>query len=200
MRARLLQDTRGATIVEFGIIAPVLSLLLVGALDIAHTLYMKAALEGAVQKAARDSALESGIARNSDGAIDAKIEKQVHELNKVATFKATRRFYRTFSDAAAARAETFTDTNGDRICNNDEPYLDVNNNNRWDKDGGDEGQGGAKDRVLYTVSIEYPRMTPLAGWIGFSPIVKQQASAVLANQPYADQARYDPPTWRNCTP
>jgi Flp pilus assembly pilin Flp len=197
---RLASDRSGVTVVEFGIVAPVMGLLLVGGLDMAHTLYMRAALEGAVQKTGRDSALESGTQRNVDGALDAKVEKQVHELDRAATFKATRRYYRTFSDAAAAREEAFTDSNGNHTCDASEPYLDTNSNLHWDKDGGDDGQGGAKDRVLYTVEISYPRLLPVVGWLGFSPTVEMKATTVLENQPYSDQATYGTPQWRNCAP
>ena len=199
-RPSLARDRRGVTIVEFGIVAPVLALLLVGGLDMAHTLYMQAALEGAVQKTARDSALESGVDPVTEAALDQRVADQVHQLNKNATFAAKRRYYRTFSDANAAKEETYTDTNGNHTCDNGEPYQDINDNKHWDRDGGDEGQGGAKDRVLYTVSISYPRMLPLATWLGFSPTVDMKATTVLENQPYAEQGKYAPPTWRNCTP
>src|SRR3546814_3699813 len=53
-------DASGNTIVEFAFVGPVLVLLLMGTLDVGHTLYMQAVLQGVMQKAARDSALESG--------------------------------------------------------------------------------------------------------------------------------------------
>jgi Flp pilus assembly protein TadG len=199
-RPPLARDERGVTVVEFGIVAPVLALLLVGGLDMAHSLYMQAALEGAVQKTARDSALESGVAPVTAAALDQKVADQVHQLSNQATFKATRRYYRTFSDAQAAKEETYTDTNGNHTCDGNEPYQDINNNGHWDRDGGDDGQGGAKDRTLYTVEISYPRLLPMATWLGFSPIVNMKATTVLENQPYAEQGKYAPPTWRNCTP
>ena len=199
-RKALARNTSGATVVEFALVAPVLSLLLCGALDMAHTLYMKAALEGAVQKAARDSSLESAAVGNVDGAIDATVREQVHNLHHEATFAASRRYYRTFSDAAAAKEETYTDGNGNHTCDDNEPYLDTNNNNHWDRDGADNGQGGAKDRTLYTVSITYPRLLPLATWIGLPAVVKQQASTILENQPYSEQSKYEPPIWKNCIP
>src|SRR3546814_7855992 len=55
-------DASGNTIVEFAFVGPVLVLLLMGTLDVGHTLYMQAVLQGVMQKAARDSALESGSA------------------------------------------------------------------------------------------------------------------------------------------
>lgn len=195
---QLRSETRGATIIEFAIVAPVMCVLLCGGLDLAHTLYVQAALEGAVQKAARDSALESGVSRNVDGAIDAKVGKQVHELVRTATFEVSRRYYRTFNEAAAAQYEPFTDGNGDHLCNNGEPFHDLNNNKIWDKDGADAGQGGAKDRTVYKVTIEYDRLFPLMTLFGLSKRVHMEATTILANQPFADQAAYTEPKWENC--
>ncbi|MDB5698414.1 MAG: hypothetical protein JWN69_1218, partial [Alphaproteobacteria bacterium] len=46
---RLGADRRAATIVEFGLILPVMALLLMGAFDVGHTLYMTTTMQGAVQ-------------------------------------------------------------------------------------------------------------------------------------------------------
>src|SRR3546814_8105467 len=51
-------DASGNTIVEFAFVGPVLVLLLMGTLDVGHTLYMQAVLQGVMQKAARDSRSE----------------------------------------------------------------------------------------------------------------------------------------------
>lgn len=186
--ARLRDDRRGAAATEFAIVAPVLCLLIVGTFDIGHSLYMRSVLQGIVQKTARDAGLEAGL--GNDKVIDAKVERQVLALANNADVKFSRRFYRTFSDAAAARAEPFTDTNGNGKCDAGEPYEDQNNNNVHDADGADDGQGGAKDSVLYTVSVNYPRMFPLANFIGISDRTKIEAAMILANQPYGDQGNY----------
>lgn len=192
-------DERGAALVEFAIVAPVLSLLLVGGFDVAHILYTRSALQGIVQKTARDSGLESSTATATQTAIDAKVTKQIKALANNATISFSRRYYRTFSDAAAAQAETWTDTNGNGTCNNGEPYTDENNNGVWDADGGDDGQGGAKDKTVYTVNISYPHMFPLWKFIGGSNTVNLSASTVLMNQPYTDQGSYTVTnTIRNC--
>lgn len=192
-------DERGAALVEFAIVAPVLSLLLVGGFDIAHILYTRSALQGIVQKTARDSGLESSTATATQAAIDAKVTRQIKALANNATITFSRRYYRTFSEAAAAQAEPWTDTNGNGTCNNGEPYTDENNNGVWDADGGDDGQGGAKDKTVYTVQISYPHMFPLWKFIGGSNTVKLSASTVLMNQPYTDQGSYTVTTTiRNC--
>lgn len=200
MRLRALgSDEGGASVVEFALVAPVLALLLVGAFDIAHTLYTRAVLQGIVQKTARDATLESSTDTATQAALDEKVKKQVTALANNATFVATRRYYRTFAAAAAAQAETWTDTNHNLTCDGGEPYQDANLNSTWDKDGGNSGQGGAKDRTLYTVTISYPRFWPLWKFIGVSDTTKLTASTVLINQPYSDQGTYGTAVVRYCT-
>lgn len=194
----LARDESGATIVEFAMVAPVLGFVLLGAFDVAHTLYTRAALQGVVQKTARDSTLESGLEAGAQSALDEKVKAQAKALANNATVTITRRFYRTFSDAAAASAETWTDTNSNGSCDAGEPYEDANFNNVWDKDGGNAGQGGAKDATLYTVEVSYPRMFPFYNLVGGSRTTRIAASTVLRNQPYGDQGAYGTPVVRNC--
>lgn len=197
-RASLSADERGSTIIEFAIVAPVICLLLLGGFDTAHSLYMRAVLQGVMQKTARDSALESGTDPVQQAALDAKVRGQVSAIANNATITFTRRYYKTFSKAAAAQAESYTDTNANGRCDNGEPFQDNNNNGVWDKDGGDAGQGGAKDRTLYTVSLSYPRFFPLWKIIGGSNVTKISAATVLENQPYTDQSSYAAPTVGHC--
>ncbi len=192
------RDDAGATRVDFAMVAPVLGFVLLGAFDVAHTLYTRAALQGVVQKTARDSTLESGSESGAQAVLDEKVKAQAKALANNATVTITRRFYRTFSDAAAARAETWTDTNSNGQCDLGEPYEDANANNVWDRDGGNAGQGGAKDATLYTVEVSYPRMFPFYNLIGGSRTTKITASTVLRNQPYGDQGSYGAPQVRNC--
>lgn len=202
MRAStLLPNERGTALTEFGLIFPVFALLLMGSLDIGHTLYMQSVLQGTIQKAARDSSLESGTAATTQTAIDTNIRNAVKNLNRSlldSDITISRRYYKTFSTAAAAQAETWTDTNGNGRCDNGEPYSDANNNNTWDSDGGNSGQGGAKDITVYNVSVTYPHMFPLWKLLGTSSNQTVNATTVLANQPYGAQTQYAAATTRNC--
>jgi Flp pilus assembly protein TadG len=195
--SKLVRDRTGAALVEFAIVAPVLALVMVGAFDVGHTLYVRAVVQGALQKAARDSGLESGLTTNA--ALDAKVASQIKAVTgNSATVTFGRRFYRTFSAAAAARAEPFTDTNGNSECDAGEPFEDQNHNNVRDADGADEGQGGAKDSVLYTVTVSFPRMFPLNEFMALSDTTTVKGSMILANQPYGDQGSYAAPAVRHC--
>ena len=193
------RDQRGATLTEFGLLIPVLALLLVGALDVGHSLYMRTLLDGAIQKAARDSGLENGTVAATQTTIDGRVRTQLRKLGlDDSEITIRRRYYRTFSAASAAQGEPYTDTNGNGACDAGEPYEDRNNNNTRDADGADGGQGGAKDTVVYTVSVDYDRMFPLASFIGVPERMQMSGSTVMNNQPYGDQGSYAAPTVRNC--
>jgi Flp pilus assembly protein TadG len=190
------RDQKGATVVEFAIVAPVKGMQLLGAIDIGHTLYMRSVLQGIVQKVARDSTLESGLAVDQQTILDNRVRAQVRALANNSTITFSRYYYRSFSNAAASQFEPWTDTDHNGTCNAGEPYQDNNNNSTWDATGGNSGSGGAKDAVLYTVTVSYPRFFPIYNFIGGSHTTTISGSTVLRNQPYGDQAV---PTVRNCT-
>lgn len=190
---RLTADRSGVTLVEFAIVGPVLILMIMGLFDIAHTQYTSSVLHGAVQKAGRDLTLESANSRQSD--IDARVREQ---LDTIMPSGATVEFVKLshFDFADIGEPEEFTDVNGDGACNASEPYIDANDNNKWDADRGQSGIGGARDAVLYTAIVTYPRMFPLYGLAGLPSNVRLEASTVLRNQPFDEQNKND--TQRNC--
>lgn len=195
----LARDRRGVSAVEFGFIAPTFCMVLLGIFDFGHTLYMRGALQGVLQKTARDATLESNTTAGQQAILDDRVKSHVKALANNSTIDIKRRYYRTFSQAAAARAEDWTDTNTNGRCDAGEPYMDANNNNVWDSDGGDSGQGGARDATVVTVTVTYPRMFPLLKLFGDNTAnAKIVATTVLKNQPYSDQGSYAAPTRRNC--
>jgi Flp pilus assembly protein TadG len=204
--ARFTQNQRGIAATEFALILPVFAMLLLGGFDLSHTIYMRAVMQGELQKAARDGTLETGAATSQQAIIDSKVRSAIRNLNTSLTdsdIVITRRTYKTFSTAAAAQAESFTDSvsgsNANGRCDGGEPYVDTNNNSVWDSDGGDAGQGGARDVTILKVTTSYPHMFPLWKMLGSSGTVKIEAQTVLANQPYGAQSQYGTPTVRNCS-
>lgn len=178
----LRRDRRGATLVEFAIVCPVMLLLMMGLGDMLYQIYAQAVLNGAVQKAARDSGIEGGAANTAT--IDGQVSSIVGKVVGNATFVATRKSYDSFSEVAP---EPFTDTNGNGIRDAGECFTDENGNGTWDADPGLAGQGGAGAVTLYTVTATYPHIFPvgrLLGWTGSQVI---SASTLLKNQPYATQ-------------
>jgi hypothetical protein len=85
--------------------------------------------------------------------------------------------------------EEYTDANNDGVCNNGEVFADANDNGRWDPQRGKVGTGGARDAVLFTAVVTYPRLFPMYELIGMPNDVTLRATTVLRNQPFAAQDR-----------
>ena len=192
----LIRDEHGVTIVEFALIAPVLLLMLMGLLDLAYNMYTTEMLQGAIQKAARDSTIEGS--GNKEAQLDMIVTQAVQAVAPGAALTFDRRSYSSFTDAG--RPEDYTDVDNDGTCNHGEPFEDANGNGSWDLDRGKAGFGGARDAVLYTVTVNYQRPFPVAGFIpGQSKDFTLSAATVLRNQPYGQQSANAAPTTGNCT-
>lgn len=183
-RTAFWRDEAGATLTEFGIVAPVLCVLVMGIFDMAHTQYTSSLVEGAMQKAGRDLTLET--AGSTEAEIDQRVIDQVKTVTP-ASAEITLEKLSHFEFGDIGEAEEFTDTNGDGICNDNEPFEDANGNDQWDPNRGALGIGGARDAVLYTATATYPRLFPMAGLIGLPENVTVSSSTVLRNQPYDEQ-------------
>lgn len=181
---RAAQDRRGVSATEFGLIAPTFIMLLLGVFDMGYNVYASAILDGAVQKAGRDSALETGT--SSVNNLDAKVKENLGPLGNGANFTYERRNYRDF--AKVGLPEDFEDKNGNGIRDAGECFTDENANGSWDADLGKDGVGGARDVVLYTVRMHYDRKFPLYNFIGMGGKATIASATVLRNQPYGDQA------------
>jgi Flp pilus assembly protein TadG len=186
--AALARDTRGVTVVEFAAIAPALLMVLLGLMDLGYNLYAASVLEGAIQSAGRDSTIQGADTRSDE--IDDEVRAVVENIVPNASVAFDRRAYVDFSDVA--RPEDFTDGNEDGICSEGEPFEDANGNGTWDEDRGRAGGGGARDAVLYTVTVTYPRAFPLMKLFGFSDTVTAHSRTVLRNQPYGEQNKAVP--------
>ncbi|MCW1403306.1 pilus assembly protein [Novosphingobium sp. MW5] len=179
----LFADQSGVTVVEFALISPVLLVLLMGTYDAAYQLYASSILQGAIQKAGRDSTIEGASA--SAATIDQKVADTVRYVVPNATFTFSRKSYTNFGNVA--KPEDFTDQNNNGTCDFGEVYEDANGNGTWDTDRGKNGQGGAKDAVLYSVTVTYPRPLAVAPMLGMSKNITLKTETVLRNQPYGTQ-------------
>jgi hypothetical protein len=181
---QLRRDSQGTSLMEFAIIAPVFLTLIMAVMDLGYREFIFSTLQGAVHKAARDGTLENGPAATS--ALDARVRNLVSPIvaNGVWTFD--RKNYQSFTRAGAQ--EKFTDSDGDNIRDATECYEDENGNSTWDADSGQSGQGGAKDITKYSVKVEFPRIFPLYGMLGWPANQTVSATTVIRNQPYDKQA------------
>jgi hypothetical protein len=187
--AALANDRRGVTLVEFAIVAPVMLLLIMGLMDLTYRLYVQAILNGAMQQAGRSASLESGP--GGLDTIDANVVKNVREVARNLTWESS---HKAFSDYTKIGPEPFLDANGNGMRDPGECYSDVNNNSQWDADPGKTGAGGAKDSVVYTMTIHYPRIFPLSAMLGWGSVQDVSSTTILKNQPYTTQNATAPVT------
>lgn len=176
-------DDRGVTIIEFAVILPVMLLLLMGIVELTYQAYVRSTLQGALNKAGRDSTLENAAADADQ--IDGKVIAMVRQIAPSATFQTTRMSYASFSDVG--KPEAFNDANGNGVRDSDECFEDVNGNGSWDTDRGKQGLGGADDIVSYTTTATYPTLFPFMVAAGFPELQQVTATTVLRNQPFGQQ-------------
>lgn len=190
----LRKDKKGATLVEFALISPVMLVMIMGVMDVSYNMYAKSILEGEMQRAGRKVSINTSGDEAGMKALDSVVEQQFLQVVSPATITFNRAWYTNYT-RMDKRKEDFSDSNSNGTCDAGELYEDANRNGLWDTEAGMAGVGGAKDAVLYTATANYPRVFPLAKMIGLSPTVTVEASTILRNQPYSDQAE---PTQGNC--
>jgi Flp pilus assembly protein TadG len=195
---RIASEQSGTTVLEFALILPTFMVMLMGIFDLGYSVYVRAVLDGAVQRAARDSSLETGP--NSLVAIDLSVEKSIRAISNKAVVATQRQSYFEFADVN--RAETIIEvnsgTNSTGVCDAGETFEDENGNDQWDSDVGEEGVGGPQDIVLYTVNVTYDRIFPLYRFANQPQSKTITAQTVLRNQPYGSQAQVSNITIEPC--
>lgn len=186
--SRLLRDERGIAATEFALIAPVFILLIMGLFDMAHMTYARATFDGIVQRAARASSLETANTAAADNMVFSNVKTLLPGILR-SDLTTNRMSYYDFADIK--RPEKLEeDANNNGNCDAGDKYLDENNNNRFDRDIGKDGNGGAGDVVMYTATVEYKPVFR----IPFMPSAWNKrtltATAVKKNQPFTNQTGY----------
>jgi Flp pilus assembly protein TadG len=176
----LRRDARGATIVEFAIVVPVLAMLLLGTLDLGYRSYVTSIVQGALHEAAR-MATVGGV---STSQIQTHVQNRLRDFSRNATITTTTRSYSDFSGVNVP--ETITqDTAPTGTYNSGDCFEDANGNGTYDLDRGRGGMGGAEDVVFFEVTMTYPHIVPVGTLLGWSNNVTVRQNTVLRNQPYA---------------
>lgn len=174
----------GASAVEFALVAPVMLMLMMLIFNLGQLVYGKVLLNGAVEQAARASALETA----NTSAADTLVRTIVGRVLTNATITGTRISYFDFADIG--RPERWNDVNNDGNCSGGESYVDENRSGGWERDVGTTGNGGAGDVVIYTVTAAYDPLFRVPFAPGSWRRTTLRAVAVRKNQPYASQTGY----------
>lgn len=189
---KLLGDERGATIVEFAIIALPLSVLIMGGIDLGHQTYIRSVMQGALNDAARRAAVQdpqfTASGSTTEERVTNTILEQLSPIAPDAEITITQANFYDFSGIGNPE-KLMTDINNDGSYDeaDGDCFSDLDEDGEYDTDSGRVGIGSANDVVFYTAEIDMPRLMPVAQLIGFSPNYEMSVSTAIRNQPFGTQ-------------
>jgi len=176
------RDERGATIVEFALILPVLCILLLGVLDLGYRSYVSSIIQGSLHEAARIAT----VGGRTTAQIEAHVADRLRSFSNNATVTTTTRSYSDFNNVRTPETIT-SDTAPVGQYNPGDCFRDENANNQYDLDKGRGGLGNSEDVVYFEVTMRYPHIVPIGNFLGsgWSNDVVITQNTVLRNQPFA---------------
>jgi Flp pilus assembly pilin Flp len=195
-------DENGATMLEFAFVGPVFILMIIGAMDIGYSTYIRAVAAGALEATARSGSL--------DGATESQVQTQIQSAmynilpkyarnpqNVVITVKNYSDFSRIDaaeiivvdhdSDGVLDAPET-TDLNGNGKIDSGDCWRDEDGNNQYGINTGLNGIGGADDSAYYNVIVKMDSFFPLYRFLNKTKEKQFTLSTLVINQPYQAQA------------
>jgi Flp pilus assembly pilin Flp len=191
----LKRDARGATLVEFALVAPVLLTAIIGGMDLGYEAYARSVLQGALNDVSRTGSLEGpdlGCAgATTEAQIACAVKKRSDAVARKATYDFEIKSYYEFTGVGRGE-KLVTDYNANGQYNAGDCFQDMNENGAFDATAGRSGIGGADDVVFYSVTLTMPRLLPVASLLGWSDEYKIRATTAVRNQPYTRQKT--PPT------
>lgn len=184
-KTRFADDARGATALEFAIIAPVLILFITGFFDFGYWMYVRATASGALESVARSTGV--GGATVDPNVFQADVETQIRKLSPQATFVWNVRSYYDFSGIGKPE-KLITDQNGNGQYDTGDCWEDSNENGAYDSDSGAAGIGGADDILYYQLTVTFPPLIDIGGFIaGLGGNHASTLKTIVRRQPYAAQ-------------
>ncbi len=177
-------DRRGATVVEFALIALPAIAIMGGLFDLGYRQYVATQVQDALDRAARRVTIGTGT---TAAQLTAMVGDSVKAISRDAVVVVVPTSYGKFQQVAKPEPIT-TDTPPLGQYNAGDCFRDINGNGVWDADGARAGTGGSDDVVLYTATVTYPEIIPMSRLMGWSPVTTLTATTMLKNQPYASQA------------
>lgn len=200
--AKLIRENRGVVAVEYALIIPAFFSLMLGSFEIGRILMVYSALEGAVTESSR-IAMTGNVPDGypPDYSVEEYIrdyvENSLENVGVDAGVNISMNVYESFS--AIGAEEPYTDIEGNLVCDNGDPYTDVNDNGSWDADMGASGTGGQENIMLMRIGVELPYM--MHGVIeAFSndTHINLSTSTAIRNEPFGGLSWTPSNTVRNC--
>lgn len=179
----LLRDRRGATVIEFALVIPVVCTLLAAGFELGYRVYLGAIVQGALLEASR----RASIGNVTEQQIEDIIRTRVAALSSASNVKEVKKenFY-NFSNVGKPEKLKY-DKNGNGSYDAlEDCYEDANNNGSYDYQA-NAGLGTADDIIRYTIKVEYPNIMPVRRMFGWGAKQIITASTVLRNQPFTSR-------------
>ena len=187
-------DARGAAVMEFGLLALPLCVVLFGVLDMGFNMYLRSVLNGAINDVSRMAVVQDPNLPGT-GTPEARLRAAVHaRLSGLVEMDNLELQVASFDEFSRVNApeKLVTDVNRNGRYDPGDCWIDLDENGEYDTRPNRSGIGGADDIAVYTARIVMPRIVPMAGLIGMSENYDIQVRSAVRNQPYANQAV--PPT------
>jgi Flp pilus assembly protein TadG len=182
---RFARAERGNALVEWGLVAPVMLLLIMVIIEVSMITFINNAVEGGLKEATRwgitGQSAPTGLTKEQY--IASVVKEHTYGLVSDGDITISTKVYPSFSDVG--KGEPFTDSNANNKYDAGEPYTDINKNGKWDDDMGVNSVGKGGDIVAYTVDYKWTVMTPLL--IPFATKdgkFDYSATVVVRNEPY----------------
>lgn len=189
----LRRNERGVSIPEFGLLLIPLCMMLLGGLDMAYQVYVRAIILGSLEQATRMTTLQSV----NSATVEAAIEAQIRRIVPNATIAITKGSFYQYSNINAMERITL-DKNNNGILNSEDCWEDVDHGGTRNlvTTGRANSIGGADDIVRYNVVVSYKRLLPIYGLINIPDTASLSAMTMVRRQPYEGQG--SPPV--RCVP
>ena len=189
MLSRFLKNERGAAMVEFAFVAPVAITLVMAGLDLGYQQYLRAVIGGSVESVARKASVGSGMtSAQIDTSIKTKVAAVLPASARQDGITITKKSYYNFSRVGKPEKLTTDQGTIGTYDSATDCYEDANENNRYDVAGGASGIGSADDIVFYQVDVQFPRLFPIAGLLGWPTQQTATVKSIVRNQPYDGQS------------
>lgn len=180
----LLRDRRGATVIEFALILPVVLSAVCGTIELGHMLVARMVLDGAVVEAAR---VATASVDNSQAARDTVMRQSITTAMSsfpLATGQQMSIDTRVFADFSTAYPEVYVDANRNGKYDLGETFTDRNKNGKWDPATPITGTMGGAGDVL-SITVRYPKKV-LFGFLGtqwaMGSLINLSATTVVRNE------------------
>ena len=178
------RSRRGASVLEFAMIAPVVILLSIATIEFGYILTVQNLLELSARKASR-----TGLTGKQPASVYQTREEMLRALVvetglgfiDPARLTIGMTAYDRFD--SIGQPEPCMDLNGNGFCEPGEPFTDVNGNGRWDRDQGAASAGAGGQVVIYTVTYTDRPLTGVITALLASPLT-YSVRVVVRNEPF----------------